>query len=367
MGRPQVLLIIAVTMGLSVLSSGLSYSFLIKTPDGLRRAVYLNTTYWIAWALLTPLIIHLARRYRFDRQTWRGALAVHVPALVVACFAHVAMTVIARQWAGYIREGWTFWMSLRDTFLSQVDWEMMTYCAIVGITHAVDYRRAAAEREIQAARLETSLAEARLQALQHQLQPHFLFNTLHGISALMRRDPDAAERVIVLLADLLRASLDVRRQEIPLKDELDLLYRYVDIERIRFGNRLTVTYDIDAETLDARVPSFLLQPLVENAIKHGIAPMSVPGRVVVHARRQGQSLWIEVRDDGVGLSQDAFQALQRGIGLSNTRSRLSHLYGPRHGFEFVRPAARGLWVRIVLPWHVEAAPPAPAAAALETA
>jgi len=357
--RPQTLLILGVTVGLSVLSSALSFSFAQTSAGGnLVRAVYLNTTYWLAWAVVAPLVIRLARRFRFDRQTWRKALAVHVPAMLAACFVHVALSVGARLWAGYGREGWTFWAALRDLYLNNVDWEMMTYCAIVGITHAVDYRRAAVEREVQAAHLETRLVEARLEVLQHQLHPHFLFNTLHGISTLMHRDINAAETMITLLADLLRASLATRTQEIPLKDELDLLRKYLDIERIRFGDRLTLTYDIDAETLDARVPSFLLQPLVENAIEHGIAPMSRPGSVAVHARREGDSLWLEIRDNGVGLSRDALDALQKGIGLSNTRSRLRHLYGPHHRFEFVRQAAGGLAVRIVLPWRVDGAPAA---------
>ncbi len=364
--RPQTLVILGVAIGLSILSSALTYSFAMTSAKAnLAHAVYLNTTYWFAWVLLSPAIIHLARRFRFDRLTWRRALAVHVPALLAACFAHIALSVGARIWGGYAREGWTFWMAVRDSYLTQVDWEMMTYCAIVGVVHAVDYRRAAVERQVHAARLEASLLESRLQALQHQLHPHFLFNTLNGISALMRRDVDAADRMIVLLADLLRASLTLRAQEIPLKDELDLLQRYLDIERIRFGNRLTVTYDIEAETLDARVPSFLLQPLVENAIEHGIAPMSRPGVVIIHARRDEQSLWMEIRDDGAGLSQDALEALQKGIGLSNTRARLRHLYGPHHRFEFVRPGTRGLSVRIVLPWHLETA--LPQEAAMETA
>jgi sensor histidine kinase YesM len=211
---------------------------------------------------------------------------------------------------------------------------------------------------VQAVRLETNLVEARLQSLQRQLHPHFLFNTLHGISALMHRDVEAADQMIALLADLLRATLAIQTQEIPLKDELDLLQKYVDIERIRFADRLTITYDIDPETLDACLPSLLLQPLVENAIEHGIAPTSRPGTVKVSARRAEQTLWLEVQDDGVGLGDDVLAALQDGIGVSNTRSRLRHLYGPAHRFEFVRRGARGLTVRVVVPWH--AATPSPA-------
>lgn len=360
LSRSQILLIVGIAGLLSVLSSALSYSFaLTSTRADLARAVYLNTTYWFAWALLTPPILYVARRFRIERQTWPRALAAHVPAMLAACFAHVFLSMAARAWAGYLREGWTFWMAVRDSYLTQVDWEMMTYAAIVGISHAAHYQRAAIERQVQAARLETSLVEARLEALQRQLHPHFLFNTLHGISALMHRDVDAADRMVALLGDLLRATLNVHAQEISLSDELELLQKYLDIERIRFGERLTVTYAIEAESLAARVPSLVLQPLVENAIEHGLAPTSRPGRVAISCRREEGMLWLEVRDDGVGVSEGGVEALQKGIGLSNTRSRLQHLYGPAHRLQFVREGSRGLLVRVGLPWHAEAPAPSP--------
>jgi|WetSurMetagenome_2_1015567.scaffolds.fasta_scaffold98763_1 two-component system, LytTR family, sensor kinase len=365
--RRQLLVIVGVATALSIMSSALSFTFAFgSSKDYLARAIFLNTTYWVAWAVLAPGILALAGRFRFERGTWRQALAVHVPAMLAACFAHVSLSVGARLAAGYGRAGWSFWMSVRDTFLTQVDWEMMTYFAIVGVSQAVHYQRAAMQRQVQSARLETSLAEARLQALQRQLHPHFLFNTLHGISALMHRDVEAADRMIALLADLLRASLNVRAQEIPLKDELELLRRYLDIERVRFGERLTIHYDIDPETLDARLPSLVLQPLAENAIEHGIAPMSGPGRIDISARREGRMLWIEVHDDGLGLGDGAFEALRKGIGVSNTESRLRHLYGPRYRFEFVRRGSRGLTVRVVVPWQVQVVVPASQGGAVET-
>jgi two-component system, LytTR family, sensor kinase len=352
--RRQLLLIVGVATLLSALSSALAFSFAYgSTTASLVRAVFLNTTYWFTWALLAPAILSLARRFRFERRTWITATAVHAPAMLVACFLHIALTVGARLAAGYGRPGWSFWMTVRDSYLTQVDWEMMTYFAIVGVSQAVHYQRAALRRQLESARLETSLVEARLQALQRQLHPHFLFNTLHGVSALMHRDVEAADRMIALLADLLRASLNIRSPEIPLKDELDLLGRYLDIERVRFGPRLTVTYDIEPEALDARVPSLILQPLVENAIEHGIAPKGGTGHVDISARREGGRLWLEVRDDGVGLCEDVFEARRRGIGVSNTESRLRHLYGPAHRFEFVRRGSRGLSVRVVVPWRAD--------------
>jgi LytS/YehU family sensor histidine kinase len=180
----------------------------------------------------------------------------------------------------------------------------------------------------------------------------------------MHRDLAAADKMLALLGDLLRSSLRVNTQEISLKDELELLGKYLAIERIRFQDRLTVSYDIPEETLDACVPSLILQPLVENALDHGIAPNSGQGRLELYARRKGEQLWLEVRDDGVGLREDALTAMQKGIGVSNTRARLQWLYGRAHQFEFCRMGTRGLTVRLVIPWR-ETVEPGAATATME--
>jgi len=307
----------------------------------------------------------MARRFRFGRRAiWRPLLA-HLPAAALTSLVHV-MTLSLVRGALTGRLSWARWLSdVRSSYWMSVDWEMVTYWALVGTSHALHYYFALRQREIAAAQLEARLAEARLQGLQRQLHPHFLFNTLHGISALMHRDLAAADRMLALLGDLLRSSLKVTAQEISLKDELELLGKYLEIEQIRFRDRLTVTYDIPGETLDARVPSLVLQPLAENAIDHGIAPTAGHGRLEIWARRHGSQLWLEVRDNGVGLRGDTQAGdlvTASGIGVSNTRSRLQCLYGAAHQFEFCRVGQRGLTVRLVIPWRE--APPAAAVPAV---
>jgi LytS/YehU family sensor histidine kinase len=312
----------------------------------------LNLTYWYSWAVLVPGILWLARRYRFGRQTWRRAALVHVLGVLTFTAAHVALATSAR---GVILTQLTerpfdWLMYFENRFFLNFDWEMMTYWALVGLSHALDYHRESQERELTAAQLQTQLAEAQLEALQRQLHPHFLFNTLNTISALMHRDVQAADEMLVRLSDLLRLTLErVGTQQVPLKDEIDFLRKYLEIEQTRFGDRLQVHIDVEPDTLDALVPNLILQPLVENALRHGIAPRISGGRIDVTARQDGDQLVLGVRDDGVGLSPDRMSDLHSGFGLSNTRSRLENLYSDRHRFEFETPAGGGLVVTIVIP------------------
>ena len=230
---------------------------------------------------------------------------------------------------------------------------MMTYWTIVGLSHAVLYYRESEDRALRTSQLETRLVEAQLKTLQQQLHPHFLFNTLHAISALMHRDVEAADRTLIRLSDLLRLTLEhIGQQEIPLEAELDFLAKYLQIEQTRFADRLVVRFDVQPETLETLVPNLILQPLVENAIKHGVSKRSGPGHIDISARRDGDKLRMEVRDDGVGLSEDALTALQKGIGVSTTRARLQHLFGADYRFEFHRQAS-GLAVVIAIPWLTE--------------
>ena len=214
-------------------------------------------------------------------------------------------------------------------FFLNFDWEMMTYWTIVGVSHALRYHYQVRARELSAAQLETRLVEAQLHTLQRQMQPHFLFNTLNTICGAdasrcrcRRRHDRAPERP----AAACRCSGSACRK-LTLKEELDFLSKYLEIEQTRFRDRLSVVFDIQADTLDALVPNLLLQPLVENAIKHGIGPRPTPGQIVVRSRRVGAMLELDVQDNGVGLSAARLTDFNRGVGLSNTRSRLDHLYG----------------------------------------
>ena len=326
----------------------------------------LNAAFWMGWALLSLPIIALSQRVRVDRQTWKLAIAIHLCAMVLFCAAHIAMTTSARVnlsrhvMAARAEKGmpirpvvWT--AEYRGSLYQFLDWELLAYAAIAGLSHAVFFSREAHRRELRTAQLEKHLVEAQLQTLQRQLQPHFLFNTLHAISALMHRDVESADRMLTRLSDLLRMTLDtIGQQQTPLKDEIDFLRKYLQIEQARLGDRLTLTWEIEGETLDCLVPNLVLQPLVENAIKHGIALKSEGGALTVRARRQGDMLWMEVEDDGAGPSETGLESLEKGIGLTNTRARLSHSYGANYRFEFHKRVG-SFAVVIAVPWK-----PAPA-------
>ena len=350
-------LIVGVATALGIFSTFQAYNYVslfTERQPSFPMLLALNVSYWYAWAVLVPGMTWMARRYRFGRNTWQRAAGMHALAVIVFTFLHAVLTIAMRvPINAYFGRAWSWWSEFQQLFFLYFDWEMMTYWAVIGLVHAIDFDREAQERTLTTAQLQTRLAEASLQSLQRQLHPHFLFNTLHTISALVHRDPEAADAMIEKLSDLLRLTLDrIGTHEVPLKEELDFLQKYLAIERTRFGERLAVQMDIDPETLDAAVPNLLLQPLVENAIRHGIAQKVGGGRVEIVARREGHDLLLVVRDTGPGLSATTLTALNKGVGLTNTRSRLQHMFGERHRFEFHEPADGGLAVRIAIPFAV---------------
>ncbi len=220
---------------------------------------------------------------------------------------------------------------------------------IVAVSHALDYYRKYHERTVQTLELEKHLTEARLQALLHQLKPHFLFNTLNGIASLMHTDVEAADKMLVRLSELLRITMaHTGAPQTSLRDELAFLERYLEIERIRFRNRLEVAIAVDEDAIEAQVPSLILQPIVENAVRHGIEPRSHSGRIELKGFRQDGRLVLTVTDNGTGLPPGG--PAREGIGLANTRARLAELYGADHDFELVNGPAGGLCVRIVIPY-----------------
>ncbi len=236
--------------------------------------------------------------------------------------------------------------------ISNITTQYLIYWAIVAVVHAAEYYRGERERELRASQAETRLAEARLQLLRMQIHPHFLFNTLNTIAELVHENAAAAERMIGSLSQLLRETLDAGTVDrVTLNRELELLGRYVDIQRARFGDRLDVRLQIDSAARDALVPIFILQPLVENAIRHGLSARINAGRIDVTARREGSHLTIEVRDDGIGLTAGE---LREGVGLGNSRARLTELYGPAHDFEVANADGTGTIVRLSIPWQTDA-------------
>jgi len=309
----------------------------MQTPvePELFRLLVLNLAYWYVPATLTTVIFRVSHRFRLDTPHWRRALLAHAFAALAFSLQHFAVLLAVRLalWPGVTSYPSFNWFKFSQRiFLTNMDWTLMTYSAIVGLSHALANHRESQERALNASQLETQLSDARLRTLQAELHPHFLFNTLHAISTLVHINPDLADRMISRLSDLLRLTFDQSgASRVPLQEELEFLEKYLDIEQTRFQDRLTVRFEIDPDTLDAEVPRLILQPLVENAIQHGIAPVATPGTLTVRAHRRDGLLEIEIGDDGPGVSQPG--ARSQGIGIANTRARLQALYGDRHGFE----------------------------------
>ena len=309
---------------------------------------------WYIWALLSALVLALARRYPIEPGTWQRAVPVHLAASVALSLAHAFAFAAVTYWAPAagipdmtFAELW-YGLTLKRCLTS-----VLTYWVVLGLARVFEYQRRYREREAVAARLEGRLARAQLDALRAQLHPHFLFNALNSVSELIHRDPREADRMVVRLGDLLRASLDAGAVDVvPLGREIELVERYLDIERMRFHDRLSVAVRVDPACLDAPVPHFILQPLVENAIRHGISARPGAGRVEVEAGREGSVLVLVVRDDGPGLA--AGEAVP-GIGLTNTRTRLEQLYGARGRLDLRRGASGGLDVRVEIPFSGEVA------------
>jgi LytS/YehU family sensor histidine kinase len=318
------------------------------------KLLLLNLVYWYIPASLASVIFRLGHRFRLDGAHRIRALGVHffaaVSYSVIHCACMVGMRFLLWDSGGKAPTvAWTLYLQRR--YLENLDFTLMTYTTVLGLSYALHYSRESQARAVKEAQLETRLVEARLRTLQAELQPHFLFNTLHAISSLVHTNPDGADRMISRLSDLLRLTFDRSgAPRISLQEELEFLQKYLEIEQTRFHDRLTVRFEIDPETLDAEVPRLILQPLVENAIKHGISPKPGAGLVQIATKKQGDNLWIEVSDNGVGLSAGARAQLRSGVGLSNTRDRLECLYGEAHRIEF-SDDTRGLAVRLQFPFQ----------------
>ena len=357
---PSVPLLFAIATAFGVSSTVQAYllgAVRGEAPNMVGHLFVLNMVYWYVPALLAPVIMALALRVQPGRVSWPVAVVVHIGCALVFALLHTA-ALLGTRLLLMPPPARGVWYAARIEFLTQLDWLLMSYLFLVGLALVLAYRRESESRALDAAHLETRLVEAQLQALQRQLHPHFLFNTLNTISGLMRTDVNAADRMMDRLAELLRATLHSSgTQEVTLRDELELLQKYVDIEKTRFGARLTVHIHLDPEALDASVPVLLLQPLVENAVRHGIAPRAAPGVIEVSARRVGDRLTIAVRDSGLGVPSDRLALLNGGIGLSNTRSRLQHLYADRHEFVFAN-VEDGFCVTVTIPFTVDRCAPA---------
>ncbi len=332
---------------------GLSFAFqfyISSAKAGLdvtwKQAVSFALGDWYVFALLSIPVVWLAGRFQFESGKRARSLAVNLPCSLIFSLAYMVLRAFIGRW----QSDASFAEAFQPLLVKTWHFNLLIYWVIVAVSFAFDYYGKFRERELRAAELEKSLAQAKLQALQMQLNPHFLFNSLHSISALMHQNVEAADRMIVRLSDLLRAALENSdAQEVTLRAELKFLQSYLEIEQIRFGNRLTVQTQIPPNLLDARVPNLILQPLLENAIRHGVEPHAKPGIIELRAQRANGELTLDVSDNGAGVS-DA-NALDEGVGLSNTRARLRTLYGAAHRFELSNRPEGGLRVRVTIPFQ----------------
>jgi len=328
----------------------------VDRPSSLREKIFWSFRSYSLFALLTPFVIVVARRFRITRDRWLGNLV----ALVVGFFLFsIAWAVLRVNFfpIHIVKTGELIAPSLtvvQDFWETNFENALWMYFPIVCITYAVLYYQDSRTRQLTESQLQTQLAKTQLSLLQAQLHPHFLFNTLHAISTLMNRDVAAARSMIVRLSDLLRLAMQtVAVQEVTLKRELEFVDNYLEIEKIRFQDRLTVQLEIAPETLDALVPNLLLQPLVENAVRYGVAMQPGRGWVRISSRREKTKLVIEIDDSGPGIA-DELLPKKEGVGLSNTRSRLARLYGDSQKLELVNQPERGLRVSVVIPFQTAA-------------
>jgi signal transduction histidine kinase len=317
--------------------------------------------------LFLPVVVGLARRYRLDRAGWLQALPVHL-------FAAVVVSVVGTTGRWAVRSalfplaglGPYDYGVMPVRYLMELPMDLLVFAMFVGFTYLFDHVRAVRERDVRLAQLETELVRAQLDALRAQLDPHFLFNALNAVSSVMYDDVERADAVLGRLAELLRRTLRTPTQQgTSLADELEVVELYLDIMRARFGDRLEAELHADSTVLPARVPALLLQPLVENAVRHGAPPDGSPVRVTVTARRAGDRLVVEVVDAGGGIEGDWRDRVGQGIGLGHTVARLERLYGEDHALELRNARGGGLIVHIEIPY--EPTVPEPTADTVEAA
>jgi two-component system, LytTR family, sensor kinase len=320
-----------------------------------RPQLLASLAQWWSWGLLAPAIMAIGRRWPLSGPQLPRRMLIHLPlsvgltAIYVYLFAGMRTALGLGQWAALLN-GDVLWSALRGMFL----WSWLVYWLILGAWQAHHYSRRYLASELRMARLERQSADARLNALRMQLDPHFLFNALNTISAQVERDPTMARDMIEHLGDLLRSSLESRdRQKVPLSEELALLEHYLAIQRIRFGERLIVEMHIDPETRFASVPALVVQPLVENAIRHGLSGRASGGTVTVSAAREGDQLHLAISDDGVGLPESWKIEHCAGFGLSITRERIAGLYPGRvAALSVERRPGGGVEARVLLPYEL---------------
>lgn len=323
------------------------YSRLVGDPVALTQLVPAELIFTYAWALLTPLVMLVAKRFPvWGNRRLRNWL-VQLAAMVAFVLVHVTLFALATAaFDSRLPATDSFPQLFGRYLLSWTVLDAIVFCTLIAVHNAVVYYRVSKDRAIRASQLEARLAQTQLHMLRMQLQPHFLFNTLHSISALMHKDVRRADSMVAALSDLLRMSLqNIGAQEVALQSELEFLQRYLEIMSLRFGERLKVSFDVDPETRDARVPNLFLQPLVENSFRHGFGDLG-QGSIKISVQRDGTMLRCDVVDDGRGLRAGH----KEGVGLASTRQRLAHLYGDNHTFALRGAPGEGVHVTMAIPF-----------------
>lgn len=307
-------------LGLSyALSAGLSGLGEGEAPNWGRLSTWYLASFWL-WMLLVPLVAWLGRRTA--GRGWRRFCLVHLPASIAMALAQVLVRVAVfwMLWRHDITNAHTFGAYLQREFVFNFYFAQLTYWVILAVLRGMDSRRHLRDERLRNAQLETQLAQSQLHALRMQLQPHFLFNTLNAISALALAEPRRARRMIARLSDLLRLTLEERHSSlVPLSHELEFVRCYLEIQQERFGDRLATRFEVADNTLQAAVPGMILQPLVENALRHGLLAKTTPGNLLIRVHRDGGNLHLSVEDDGLGLPDGG---AVEGVGLGTTRERL---------------------------------------------
>ena len=355
--RMKWLAIIAAWAMLGVIYAGPIYleMHLEKMGHAAWRVFSWGILMWLAWAPLTPAMIWLARRYSLIGEAWKSSLLVHLPAFLLLSVIHsaaaTAITLAIRPFDDMGTSPAAFWPRFLSRLQGSFGSDLLVYGAVIGICYALDYYRKYREREIRATQLEAQLAQAQLDSLRMQLHPHFLFNTLNGIVGLVRDNKNqAAVSMLVGLSDLLRHTLEhSAKQEVELREELNFIKLYLNIQEMRFSDRLQIEFDIDPATTKAMVPNLILQPLTENALRHGIGRSADSGLVGISSVVQDGHLRLTVYDNGAGLPDDWQLKGSEGIGLANTAARLQQLYNDNHQFDIRNRDGGGVEVVILMP------------------
>ena len=350
--------LVGLTFGINDYLFSEVYFRFYKEPLSLASIIWWELVYWPVWAAMSPLIFQIARRFPVDREDRYRNLAVNI-------FAGPVITVIHRTI--YLFIAWLIYIASKEPLDSIFDLYhhliffnlptgFMSYGVILLVSHVILYYQRFREEEVKASRLKAELAEAQLQitraqleSLKMQLHPHFLFNTLNSISALLDEDVEAADEMLARLGDFLRLTLENSgAQTVALRDELEFLRRYLEIEQVRYQDRLRVEMNVEPETLDAGVPNMILQPIIENAIRHGISQRLTSGRIEVRAAREGDRLRLDVQDNGPGPGENG--SAKAGVGLANTRARLNQSYGATHSFAIREAPEGGTVVTLQIPY-----------------